>query len=794
MRQHKRPHIFFFAMCFLVVPTVLAQDSVGRVEWTAQWISHPAAPRRDAGVFHFRKIVDLASRPDRFVVDVSADNRFLLLVNGQRVGEGPAHGDLRHWRYETFDLAPFLVAGKNVIAATVWQFGVYAPIAQISDRLGFLMQGDSKVETAANTDSTWEVEQEEGHSFGRATSPGLWEYYAAGPGERIDGTKYDWHWMQSSSSSAHWVKAAPAIRESIYPHGSVAISATRGGDLRWWLVPDTLPPMEFREVPSGHVARSSLSSETSFPDAPLVIPPNTDARVLLDAGVVLCGYPQLVVSGGRGAQIQATYTEALFDDKQHRGNRDEVGDRVALGVTDEFVPDGADARSFMPLWWRTWRYIEFHVQTASQPLTLAGFKTFYSAYPFHEEGEFSSSDPDLAKIREISWRTARVDAHDTYMDTAFWEQLQYVGDTRIQALISYAVSGDDRLARQALQAFDESRIPEGITQSRYPSSLTQLIPPFSLIYVSMLHDYWMYRPDAQFVRDRLSGTRSVLAWFQRHQRSDGFLGPLPYWEFMDWVPGREKFPPVDQESRSALLTLVYVAALHDAAEMEESLGDQSAAARYREQARASAEAVYKLCWNAQLGLLADTPDQKDYSQQTNAFAVLTDAIPAKDQSALMQKILDPKTTGLTQASYFFQFYITRALDHAGVGDLYLSTLEPWRHMPAQGLTTTPEYADPTRSDTHAWSAHPAYDLTTMLAGIRPGSPGFATVRIQPHLGGLWWLQASMPHPAGSIRTSYRQTGAGVRTVVELPPGISGKLVWKNTQYDLTPGKQELNLP
>ena len=54
------------------------------------------------------------------------------------------------------------------------------------------------------------------------------------------------------------------------------------------------------------------------------------------------------------------------------------------------------------------------------------------------------------------------------MDTPYWEQLQYIGDTRIQALISYAVAGDDRLARQALEAFHNSLMPDGLTQSRYP--------------------------------------------------------------------------------------------------------------------------------------------------------------------------------------------------------------------------------------------------------------------------------------------------------------------------------------
>jgi hypothetical protein len=78
------------------------------VRWTAQWISHPTAPQREPGVFHFRKIAQFRKIPEHLVVYVSADNRFLLYVNGKRAGEGPARGDLMHWRYETFDLAPFL--------------------------------------------------------------------------------------------------------------------------------------------------------------------------------------------------------------------------------------------------------------------------------------------------------------------------------------------------------------------------------------------------------------------------------------------------------------------------------------------------------------------------------------------------------------------------------------------------------------------------------------------------------------------------------------------------------------
>jgi alpha-L-rhamnosidase len=109
------------------------------------------------------------------------------------------------------------------------------------------------------------------------------------------------------------------------------------------------------------------------------------------------------------------------------------------------------------------------------------------------------------------------------------------------------------------------------------------------------------------------------------------------------------------------------------------------------------------------------------------------------------------------------------------------------------LSTTPEYPDPSRSDTHAWSAHPAYDLTTMIAGIRPGAPGFRTVRIQPELGNLEWVEASMPHPAGEVRTSFHRQGDGIRAQIELPASVSGTLVWKGKVRELHGGKQELKL-
>jgi alpha-L-rhamnosidase len=802
----KTCHLAVFTLFFAF--QLAAQSSSGAAEipqrpkWTAQWIAHPTAPLREPRVFHFRKTIEIQQTPPHFIVHVSADNRFLLFLNGKRIGEGPARGDLTHWRYETFDLGPDLRQGVNILSATVWQFGIYAPLAQFTDRAAFLVQGDTEAEAIVNTDKTWLVEEEKGHGVIPRVANGFWFYWAASLDERIDGARYDWDWNNANVSTAsQYVPATGAIRESIYPEGSVAHSRFEVANLPWLLVPDQLPAMEYTEVSAGKVVRADIPVAGGFPDRPVTIPAHTHTTLLLDRKTIVTAYPSLHVSGGKGSSIRLTYTEALYNAKQERGNRNEIEGRHALGLFDEFLLDGATARQFAPLWWRTWRYIEMEIETKEEALTLEGMTAYFTAYPFEENAHFAASDPELAKIWEICWRGARLGAHETYMDTPFWEQLQYVGDTRIQALISYVVSGDDRLAQQALRAIDASRIPEGLTQSRYPSSLPQLIPPFSLQWINMIHDYWMYRPDQGLVAELVPNTRPVIEWFQQRQYPDGFLKALPYWTFVDTPAGVEEFPPIDRDGKSAILTLQFISALQDAAEMEDALGDKSLAEKYRKNAKNATDSVYRECWNPKIGLLADTPAKASYSQHANLLAVLFDVIPKAKQQDVIKRIMKSELgadstspdPALAKVSYFFQFYLARAVDHAGLGASYLKLLKPWRKMLVDGLTTTPEYPDPSRSDTHAWSAHPIYDLPTIVAGIHPAQPGFRKVRIAPSLAGLDSLEISIPHPAGTIETSYKRNGEFVDVTVRLPEGLNGVFVWENEKHALQPGIQSFHL-
>lgn len=792
MRQQTR-----FATAVLMMASaamLVAQTSVTRNEdWTAQWITAPGVPQRDEVVLHFRKSIQLSQKPDHFLVDVSADNQFILYVNQQRVGSGPSHSDLSHWRYETYDLAPMLHVGENILAATVWNFGTRAAVRQISERVGFLVHGESSAEHSADTDDTWEVEQEKAIA---TFQPQMNQYFAAGPGERWDGATFDWNWESGSDANKSWVKASLL--------GRGALRGTSDAPNNWQLVADPLPQMQFLATSAGRIVRvTGIDASTGAAVNNLAVPARTKASILLDNSQLTTAYPALTVSGGAGSTVQLTYSEALVDDHGEKGNRNQIEAKHITGVQDEFLPGGCHDCEFTPLDWRTWRFLQIDVQTADQPLQIEKLTAWFTAFPFTVRAHFDSDRRDLKPIWDVGWRTALLDAHDTYMDTPYWERLQYIGDTRIQALISYSVAGEDRLARQAIEAFNNSRIPDGLTQSRYPSSLVQIIPTFSLLWVGMVHDFWMYRDDINFVRAQLPGTRAVLDWYLRNQRADGLIGKIPWWPFVDWGSDfAGGTPPQDENGGSSVITLQFIEALRYAAEMESALGDATLSETYRQASTHAAVAVRKLCWNQQYGLLADTPAQTHFSQHANILGVWLDVIAPQDHKAVLTKILSTSDAGftapgpvpaMTAATYYFRFYLARALDHAGMGDRYLSLLGPWRQMLSMGLTTWAESPEPTRSDSHAWSAHPNYDLLTIVAGIRPNSPGFKTVAISPHLTSLTDLHASMPIPQGMVEAEYRRSGSAFEATITLPKDVSGQLIWGEAKFSIHPGTQTLTL-
>ena len=121
-----------------------------------------------------------------------------------------------------------------------------------------------------------------------------------------------------------------------------------------------------------------------------------------------------MVNGGKQSLITLRYAESLvkvngrsFD----KGDRDVIEGKDLIAYKDVFLPDGGMLRTFRPLWWRTWRYIELTVETQDEPLTISDLRATFAAYPLSSRRN-SKRPPRPKSLR--SWRSGgelRASAH-----------------------------------------------------------------------------------------------------------------------------------------------------------------------------------------------------------------------------------------------------------------------------------------------------------------------------------------------------------------------------------------------
>lgn len=757
--------------------------------WDVRWIHQPESDLNAYGVYHFRKTVELNTVPDQYIVHVSADNRYKLFINGEYIANGPARGDNLNWRFETIDLSPYLKPGKNVLAAVVWNFGIFRPMAQHTAGTGLIVQGNTEQQSHFNTDNSWKVALNSAYSP-RPVRLRTYAYYVVGPGENVNYQEFLNDWSSVEYNDSLWQNAAEGSQgmplKAHHQYGDISSRI---------LVPRTLPMMEKTDQRFALIRRTSgvnVSDAFIQGNSPVTIPPNTQATILLDQAMLTNAYPILSFSGGNFASIKITYAESLYDEQNRKGNRDVIEGKDIFGAEDEIMADG-QKHTFESLWWRTFRYVQLDIETKSEELTITDFKSRFTGYPFEEKASFRSSDPMTDQIWEVAWRTQRLCAGENYFDCPYYEQLQYLGDTRIQGLVSMYVSGDSTLYRNALISGFDSRMPFGLTQSRFPSYSPQIIPPFSLVWIAMLHDYHMLYKDQESIRQMLSGVISVLDWFKSKMDDTGMVAQPEYWNFVDWVdqePWQNGIPPGVTSSHSATLNLQFVYGLRKAVDLFQYFGYNQLAEEYHQLADEVGNSVMQNCYSEQKQLIADTPEKTSFSEHATILGVLTDVIRAQNQSsALLKMMAEPN---ISPASYYFRFYKMEALNKTGNAALYMKELEPWKDMLANGLTTFMEAPEPSRSDCHAWSASPAYHFLSLIAGIRPAEPGFSSVMIEPNLGELEWIEAAMPHGKGMIELNLKKDGNKLTGTLLLPENLEGQFLWNGTRHKVKPGENQIN--
>jgi len=791
--------------------------------WPAKWVSCAEAGETPRVVAFRRRFTVAQATTVR--IHVSADERYELFVNGARIGRGPERGDEWNWFFETYDLD--LAEGLHVIVARTWWLGPKgpAPFAQISVRHAFLLAAGwaGKDDLLSTGIAAWECKLLDGYECLPAG-----QAWGCGAKVRIVGKCFDWGYERGDGETG-WQSAVVV--------GNAVTAQANDQPACWRLRPAMLPAMAEETT---HVGTARLVTDANgfpFHDDPyqpqppvragdhfaaeacdwdgvlrgespqgVTIPAHTVRRVLIDVGDYYCAYPDLRVSGGAGAMVRLSWAESLYErlpvaqrkewiGNMPKGNRDEVEGKFFHGVTDEFLPDGGTDRAFSTLWWEAGRYVQLLVRTADQPLTVHDLSWRVTHYPFEFAYSFDCSDPCLVAVNRLAQRALTMGSHEHYTDSPYYEQLQYVGDTRLEVLTTYATCPDARLPRKAIELLGAGRSPDGRVLSRHPSRVIQHTWGFNLWWVAMVHDWMMWRGDKPFVAARLPGVRTAIDAALACVSADSLVR-VPNGSnvnFMDWGVGwKGGHPPINSDI-SGLFTFQLAYVLGLAAELEDYTGEPEMAARWRRHARQIAAAATGLLWNEQRGLLADDPAKTHFTEHTQILALLSGLLPPGRRDRVAAGLCnDP---GLDKATIYFSHYLFEVCHQLHQPNKMFDRLNTWFDLLTIGLRTLPEMPEPTRSDCHAWGAHVLYHCQATLLGVRPASPGFATVSVRPMLGPLSWASGTLPHPAGPLRVDLRSAENGLlQGSVDLPPGVRGTFAHGPGTQSLEPGHNPIRVP
>jgi alpha-L-rhamnosidase len=760
--------------------------------WKGQWIWDTQQPEPAIGLqqllVYFRRSFYVADATRaKLLVEITADSRYRLFINGRSVAVGPCKGDGDTQYYESVDIGPFLQSGENVLAVKVLRFPSHEPVATgeagplsiwRSMSAGLFVEASLRDENggeleALHSGSKWRTFRHAGYGFAR--KPIIqW----MGGVEEVDGNGGPpLDWMLPGFDDSLWSYALP-----------FAETRSNFGLLRPWnLVPRPIPFLYEEEQGFLKVTKT----EGLEPEQAVKLLHGESIRVAaggklsleLDAGELTTGYITVVVNDGRNSIIRLMASECYeapdsSDYQRIKGIRDDANGKL-LGEFDTYLVAGRTSTRtpevYEPFWFRTFRFVRIELEAGEVPLELNSITYRETGYPLEAKAWFQCSDEELNTLWDLSMRTLKRCMHETYEDCPYYEQLQYSMDSRLMMLFTYYVSADDRMPRRTIADFYRSRMPSGLLQSRFPSVEPQVIPSFSLYWVDMLAEHYDFNGDLEMIKSYRPAVIELMDWFHDRLTDDGIVGVTShrYWTYFDWVDDWPLgAPPESMERPMYLLSLMYAASLRKAARLLKVTGWLDAANEMTLRANRVCEAVRRLAWSEERRLFRDFPDLEIYSQHAQVMAVLSETVTGEEARLLMERaLLEP----IHRVTLPFAYLLIQALKKTGLHHKAFEMWDRWRPFAKQGLTTLPEVEVNPRSDCHAWSAVALAEFPASILGVTPAEPGFTAVNIEPQIGKLHWAKGGVPTAHGPVEVEWVLEGNQFQLQAKVPHGMTAKV-------------------
>lgn len=705
--------------------------------WKAKWINTEQCQSASNTWLCYRKTVSIENVPKSLTANIAADTKYWLWINDTLVvfegglKRGPSPLDTY---YDEVEIAPFLKKGENTLAILVWHFGKSGFSHANSGRAALLFdcQGPG---ISILSDKTWRCALYSAYQNTNAPFP---NYRLPESNIRFDAREEiaDWH----KSNFTGYLPEAVVIAQAEDPPFNK-------------LVKRPIPLFKNYGLKDYFPKHTSCNGDTVYCNLPY------NCHVT----------PYLKVKATAGKTI------GLLTDNYRGGN--------ANNVRAEYITrDGV--QEYESLGWMNGHQMIYVIPEGVEVLDLKYRETGYDT---EFSGSFQCNDPFLNELWKRSARTLYVTMRDTYMDCPDRERAQWWGD-EVNELgeAFYALSPSaHKLALKGIYELINWQRPDGSLFAPVPSVSWEKELPLQLLasvgYYGFYTQYF-FSADSSFVPVIYDRLKIYLHTVWQTDINGFPIERSGEWNWGDWG---------EQIDIGLLTTCWYYLALYaerEFASMLKKTNDVKQITAMMKRIETHFDTRY---WT---GNSYRSPGYKgETDDRGQAMAVLSGLAPVENYPAIKQVLRKEY-----HASPYMEKYVLEALFQMGDADFAICRMKNRyaKMLSDKDCTTLFEGWDVVKGESgwtynHAWSGGPLTLLSQYVCGIKPVLPGFKRFIVQPDLGELTNVFATVDTVNGMIKVSVSRSKKKMLIKLTVPEGTLAELIFPSGKCQKLTGGEHI---
>lgn len=498
-----------------------------------------------------------------------------------------------------------------------------------------------------------------------------------------------------------------------------------------------------------------LEREPQQPVAQTVQP---EGGVLYDFGKETFGFITLKNLSGKGT-ITLYYGESPEEakDKAYCETLDKLqldsGRITDLAINRTSSLDNGASNEYTLENSKAFRYVYV---THDPEVQIGAVSMQYEYLPETYRGSFRSSDEELNRIWEVGAYTMHLTTREFFIDGIKRDRWVWSGDAIQSYLMNYYLFFDSESVKRTIWLL---RGKDPVT------SHSNTIMDYTFYWFLSVYDYYMYSGDLHFVNQLYPRMQSMMDYVLGRTNKNGMVEGLSGdWVFVDWADGY-----LDKKGELSFEQVLFCRSLETMALCANLTGDKVGQQKYEKLAGALKAKLEPSFWSDQKQAFVHNRVEGQQSdavtRYANMFSVFFNYMSADKQQAIKHSVLLNDSI-LKITTPYMRFYELEALCALGEQEAVMKEMKAyWGGMLNEGATSFWEKYNPEekgiehlamygrpygKSLCHAWGASPIYLLGKYYLGVTPIKEGYKEFAVTPVLGGLKWMEGTVPTPNGDI--------------------------------------------